>query len=103
MVDFDSGGDQRFVMDTTAFAASPPADPRLIDLDMLFRTAAIRSALWPSNGGAFAVNSRSSVSFSSSILSATRSTIRRHGGDIVLDNRPGGGLVVSVSLPRIGL
>ena len=46
MADFDSSGDQRFVMDAAAFAASPPAGPRLIDLDM-FRTAANPVLIWP--------------------------------------------------------
>jgi len=36
-------------------------------------------------------------------LAVARSIVRRHGGDITLGDRPGGGLVVSVSLPRIGL
>ena len=36
-------------------------------------------------------------------LAVARSIVRRHGGDITLGDRPGGGLVVSVNLPRIGL
>jgi hypothetical protein len=37
VANLDSGGHQRFVVDAPAFAARPSADPRLIDLDMLFR------------------------------------------------------------------
>lgn len=33
-------------------------------------------------------------------LSVARSIVRRHGGDIVLEDREGGGLVVRVTLPR---
>ena len=33
-------------------------------------------------------------------LSVARSIVRRHGGDIALRDRPGGGLLVEVSLPR---
>ena len=36
-------------------------------------------------------------------LAVARSIVRRHGGDIALALRPGGGLVVTVSLPRVGL
>ncbi len=36
-------------------------------------------------------------------LAVARSIVRRHGGDIALADRPGGGLVVTVSLPRVGL
>ena len=37
VADLDSGGHQRFVVDAPAFAARSSTDPRLIDLDMLFR------------------------------------------------------------------
>lgn len=33
-------------------------------------------------------------------LAVARSVVRRHGGDIALDGRPGGGLVVRIVLPR---
>ena len=33
-------------------------------------------------------------------LAVARSIVRRHGGDIALDGRPGGGLVVRIVLPR---
>jgi signal transduction histidine kinase len=36
-------------------------------------------------------------------LAVARSIVRRHGGDIALADRPGGGLVATVSLPRVGL
>lgn len=34
-------------------------------------------------------------------LAVARSTLRRHGGDVVLEDRPGGGLLARVSLPRV--
>ena len=39
MANLDSGGHQRFVVDAPAFAARPSADPRVVDLNMLFRPA----------------------------------------------------------------
>lgn len=34
-------------------------------------------------------------------LSVARSAVRRHGGDVTLEDRPGGGLLVRVTLPRL--
>jgi signal transduction histidine kinase len=34
-------------------------------------------------------------------LAVVRSIIRRHGGDIALEDRPGGGMIVRVTLPEM--
>ena len=52
VADFDSSGDQRFVMDTTAFDACPTTDPRLINLDVPFRTTADPVPIWSDHASA---------------------------------------------------
>jgi signal transduction histidine kinase len=35
-------------------------------------------------------------------LAVARTIVHRHGGEIALDDRPGGGLVVRITLPATG-
>src|SRR5450432_77824 len=48
----DSGGYQRFVVDASALAARPSADPGFIDLDMLFRPTTDTVPVRPHHAGA---------------------------------------------------
>src|SRR5450432_233433 len=48
----DSGGHQRFVVDASALAARPAADPGFIDLDMLFRPTTDTVLVRPHHAGA---------------------------------------------------
>ena len=52
MAHFNSAGDQNLVVNTSAFAACPTADPGFVHLDMLVRTATDAVSIRANHSGA---------------------------------------------------
>src|SRR5665213_3461328 len=91
MANLDSGGHQCFVVDASALAARPSADPGLIDLDMLFRPTTNTILVRPHHAGAQFVKDakRSFVSCQPKLpLKLNRRHARRLAGDEIRGPEP---------------